>query len=141
MIHPITFKLFISTLLIFGAFSCSKRSELIAKINYDFQGCFGGDNSSLLIYESDTTTIAKLEKEGNVILKAKLSSAQIDTFEIFIRDLKNLSEESGCTNVSKYTVIYHNETIQKTDGSCDWNGFDKLKDCLFRNPFQTVQVN
>jgi len=141
MTHPITLKFFLIALLVVGVFSCSNRSQLVAKINYDFQGCFGGGKSSLLIYDSDTAIIAKLEEPGKAILKAKLSQAQIDTFQIFIRELKKLREESGCTTTSNYTVIYHNEVIRKTDGGCDWNGFDKLKDCLFRNPFHPVQVN
>lgn len=133
-------KLFVFIVLVYGLFSCSNKSKLIAKINYDFQGCFGGGKSSILIYQSDTSRIAKLEENGNIILKAKLSSMQIDTLKIFITELKKLDKKSGCTTIANYSVTYRNEVIRKTDGGCDWNGFDKLKDCLFRNPFYLVKA-
>ncbi len=78
--------------------------------------------------------MAKLEGYENTTLKAKLTSIQLDTFKMFFSELKGLNEENGCTTVSHYEVFYQNEVIRKTDGGCDWNGFEKLTNCLFRNP-------
>jgi len=76
--------------------------------------------------------MAKLEEEGkNTKKEVKLNSAQVDTFYSFIHDLKILKERSGCTTVGYYTVFLNNETIRKTDGSCNWNGFGKLEKYLF----------
>ena len=137
----ITLKLFLIALFVCGVFSCTDKPNQIAKVNYDFSGCFGGGKSTLTIFKTDTNLMAKLEEYDTTILKAKLTTMQLDTFKMFVRDLKSLREENGCTTVSHYTVFYQNEVIRKTDGGCDWNGFDKLKDCLFRNPFYLVNAN
>ena len=136
-----TLKLFLIAFLACGVFSCTDKPKQIAKVNYDFLGCFGGGKSTLTIFMTDTSLMAKLEGYDKTILKAKLTTMQLDTFKMFVRDLKSLREEMGCTTVSHYTVSYQNEVIRKTDGGCDWNGFDKLKDCLFRNPFYLVNTN
>ena len=136
-----TLKLFLIAFLACGVFSCTDKPNQIAKINYDFSGCFGGGKSTLTIFMSETSLMAKLEGYDKTIVKAKLTAMQLDTFKMFFRDLKSLREENGCTTVSHYEVFYQNEVIRKTDGGCDWNGFDKLKDCLFRSPFYLVNTN
>ena len=136
-----TLKLFLIAFLACGVFSCTDKPKQIAKVDYDFSGCFAGGKSTLTIIKADTNVMAELEGYDKTILKAKLTTTQLDTFKMFVRDLKSLREENGCTTVSHYTVFYQKEVIRKTDGGCDWNGFDKLKDCLFRNPFYRVKAN
>jgi hypothetical protein len=112
--------------------SCS-HSDIVATVNYRFQGCFGGGKSQITLYKVDTDTVARLESDGEISRRVRLSSQQVDTFNLFITELKTLNEYGGCTTVSYYTVFANNETFKKTDGSCDWNGFDKIKECLFGN--------
>ncbi len=136
-----TLKLFLTAFLACGLFSCTDKPKQIAKVNYEFSGCFGGGESTLTIFMTDTSLMATLEGYDKKVLKAKLTAMQLDTFKMFFKDLKSLREENGCTTVSHYEVFYQNELIRKTDGGGDWNGFDKLKDCLFRSTFYLVNTN
>lgn len=125
-------KLFYIAFSVCLLFSCTDKPKQIATVSYDLAGCFGAEKNTLTIFRSETGLMAKLEGNDKSILRAKLTTMQLDTFELFVRDLKSLPEDIGCTTVSHYTVSYLNEVIRKTDGGCHWNGFNKLKDCLFR---------
>lgn len=71
--------------------------------------------------------MANLENEsGKLVVKAKLKTSQLDSFNLFIKDLKQLAQNGLCTTVSHYSVVLKNESIKRTDNSCEWNGFEKL---------------
>jgi hypothetical protein len=113
---------------------CNNHSNIIATVDYSFTGCFGSENSKLLIYKTDNAIMAKLETKGfHRTYKRKINALQIDTLNIFIQKLRNLDEEGLCTTQEYYKVFIGNEIISKTDGNCDWNGFTKLKECLFNH--------
>jgi hypothetical protein len=76
---------------------------------------------------------AALKINGHAHGVVKLKAEQIKAFERFISQLKSLKEETGCTTVDTYNVHYTNQTINKIDGSCDWNGYDSLRSSLFKN--------
>jgi hypothetical protein len=134
-------KLLPIVLLLFGLASCLDRPSQIAKVNYDFSGCFGGGEGSLTIFNNGTNFTAKLEGYEKNILNTNISIKQLDTFKMFVIELKNLSKKKViCTTVSHYTVYYQNEVIKKTNDAC-WEGFEKLIDCLFRSPSYLTGTN
>jgi hypothetical protein len=135
-----TLRLLLIVLLLLGLSSCLDMPSQIAKVNYDFSGCFGGGEGSLTIFKNDTNFVAKLEGYEKNILNAKISIKQLDTFKMFVIDLKNLDNKNFCTTISHYTVYYQSEVIRKTDGGC-WEGFEKLIDCLFRSHLYLARTN
>jgi len=120
--------------------SCKQGKTPIATIAYDYSGCFASGKSRIAVYKTDTSTIAQLETEGILEVKAKLNAAQLDTLQLFVNILRAFGNGGFCTTVSHYTVTYNGETITRTDNSCEWNGFDNLKECLFRNGFYPVKM-
>ena len=56
---------------------------------------------------------------------------QLDTFYLFVKELKELKGTGNCTTTESYKVVMGNETIKRGDNSCMWNGFYKLKQSLF----------
>jgi hypothetical protein len=103
----------------------------VATVWYNMQGCFGGERLILKMVANGEESFALLSEEGKEERRVKLNTIQQQAFKDFIAELKALKEETGCTTISRYYVQYNHETIAKVDGSCDWNGFDKLKNALF----------
>ena len=122
--------------------SCNsdKTKETIATINYDYSGCFSSGKSKLVNYKSDTTIMASLESGHQLPVNAKLNIQQMDTFNLFIQEIKNLHNEGFCTTVSHYSVNLKTESFNRTDNSCQWNGFEKLTECLFKNRYYPVSL-
>jgi hypothetical protein len=135
-----TQKILLIVLFLCGLSYCLYKPSQIAKVNCDFTGCFGGGEISLTIFKNDTNLIARLEGYDKTILNAKISIKQLDTFKMFVLDLKNLNEKNLCTTVSHYTVYYQREVIRKTD-SGGWEGFEKLINCLFKSPSYLAGIN
>ena len=115
--------------------------DSIATINYSSQGCFAAGQSKLILYKSGNLIFAKLESDDKPTLRTELNSSQVDTFNLFIKQLKTLEEGGFCTTQSFYDVVLINETIRKTDGGCQWHGFSKLKACFFRDSLIPTKKN
>lgn len=71
--------------------------------------------------------MADLITSGKQKQTVKLNKLQIDSFYLFVKELKKIKERTGCTTVSVYVVKIDNATIKKTDGGCKWDGFFNLK--------------
>lgn len=111
--------------------SCYNKDQ-IAKIDHKFIGCFGGGHNKLILFRQNGEVLAKLEMDGKRLKHVILNSSQIEAFNLFIRELKSLKETEWCTTVEYYTVYLNDETIRKTDGSCEWTGFSRLLNSLFK---------
>src|SRR5574343_371278 len=88
--------------LIISSCNSSKNEIAIATINYDYSGCFASEKSELVIFKVDTMTMARLEIDGQLTVKAKLNRLQLDTFFLFVNELKQLDQKGFCTTVSHY---------------------------------------
>jgi hypothetical protein len=110
------------------------NEKQIAKLNHEFESCFGSNQSTLTIYQEDSIVIAKLVSDNKPPIESILDKQKIDRFNQFIKELRNLKEEGGCTTVEYYSMYFKNEFIKKTDGSCDWDGFINLQKDLFDMP-------
>ena len=117
MKHLYIFQGFLILIVSGGLISCN-NFDSIATINYSSQGCFGGEKSKLILYKSDNLVFAKFESDKEATHNTELNSFQVDTFNLFIKELKTLQEGGNCTTQSYYDVVLTNETIRKIDGSC-----------------------
>jgi hypothetical protein len=103
----------------------------IATIDYNYSGCFGGGESKLVLFKQNEKIMARLEERGKANLLARVSPLQMDTFNLFIKQLKTLDLSGLCTTQESYIVNTDNEEIKKTDGTCEWEGFSRITKCLF----------
>ena len=110
--------------------SCN-NSDPLAIVDYRIEGCFASGKSKIILYKVENSTMAKIVSDREKSQEVKLNSLQLDDFNLFIKELKDLKEDERCTTVGYYKVSIDNKTINKIDGSCSWNGFQKLKKSLF----------
>ena len=124
--------------------SCKSKKEkntrhiqaiTIATVDYDYSGCFSSGKSKLVIYKIGNSTLARLENDGKLAVRVELFPWQIDSFRMFINNLREFKEGGYCTTVSHYSANLENEQINRTDRSCGWEGFTKLKNNLFGSEF------
>jgi hypothetical protein len=116
-----------------------KKSKVIARIYYTSSGCFGGETSSLTIIDSVGIRKAVITSSNNsrsLISSNNMHSVLIDydkmqAFNRFILELTTRNFSSGCTTEDHYSVKIGSRNIEKTDGSCSWNGFYNLRRSLF----------
>lgn len=111
--------------------SCKNSNTTIAKVDYAFSGCFASGSSILVLYKLNDSTMARLVEENSTVQKVKLNSLQLDTFNLFVQELRVLKETSFCTTTNHYKVSIGNEVIDKIDVGCSWDGFGRIKKCLF----------
>lgn len=102
-----------------------------ARIGYRFSGCFGDDSYDIVLYKKDGTNYAAKEKDGDILMERQIAQPQIDKFEAFLQELKEIPSGGGCTTVEHYWTSYKNEIYSKTYGDCDWTGFERLNKALF----------
>jgi hypothetical protein len=109
---------------------CDGR-HVIARISHRYQGCFGGYSDELTIYETKGKVIAVLGGSGEEKHAVQLTREQQDYFSSFVSELKNLEKRGICTSVEYYLVFINGDIIRREDGSCQWDGFEKLRKKIF----------
>jgi hypothetical protein len=109
------------------------KEERIASIEYSSSGCFSSRSGQINVFRSGDEMYAEFTVNNKRYKAAKLNSAQIASFDRFIKDLRILKEGGMCTTVDTYRVYYGNEFLKKRDASCGWNGFDVLQAALSTN--------
>lgn len=110
----------------------AQSNELLADVIVQSYGCFHQDTTRLKLFKSDTALNVQLYKSNEIIGSATLSNRQLKSFERFISQLKRIKNNGMCTTVDYYKVLYKSKSFESVDGSCDWNGFDKLIAQLFK---------
>ncbi len=122
--------------------SSESKTEIIATINYELSGCFASEKNKIIIYKVDTSIMANLENDsGKLLVKARLNKPQLDTFNLFISGLRQLKQNNLSTTVCRYSVVLKNESIKRIDVSCEWDGFNNLSKCLFKNGYYLFAYN
>lgn len=111
----------------------------IARVNYSYFGCFGRDKFDLVIFEKSGLHYAAIESGENRTIEVRVSQAQLDSFDVFFRDLKYLSGKGDCTTSKYFLASYKNDTIQKSVADCFWNGFDRLQSILFPYVYAPIE--
>jgi hypothetical protein len=119
------------TLSFFSILSCNSRESKISSLSSNYSGCFGSGEEKIVIYKTDSATIARFKKNDKVESSVIINSSQLDTFGKYIDNLNNLRSGCCCTTIIQYNAEYKGKSIKKTDNGCNWNGFDHLKNYLF----------
>lgn len=107
------------------------KPEIVASIDYSYQGCFGGGKSRLEIVEQKGERVAQVIENNQIVATAKFNSSRSKVFEEFITELKRKKFGFGCTTTAYYSVANGTDKFEKEDGSCDWDGFENLRKSLF----------
>lgn len=108
-----------------------KKPNVIACIDYSYQGCFGGEAYQLTVLDQNGEKIAQLAANKKIISNVKLDSSGIKLYDQFLTELKEKEFGFGCTTTAYYSVITDTDQFEKIDGGCDWNGFENLRKSLF----------
>ena len=117
--------------------SCNIRHE-VARVSVQSNGCFHSYSEELTLYKEGNKLIAALEFDGKPTYMTQLSDAKMKHFTSFISELISKKEEVGCTTEDDYLVSINGTSFRFSDGSCDWNGFDKLCKKLFSTPVAEI---
>ena len=113
--------------------SCQPNSvENLTRIEVSSSTFAGDKKSSITIFEKGGIEHARLTEEGRIVSEVPLSATQRRSLEQFLEEFKELKEVNLCTSVDSYTLAFENGKVQKEDGSCNWNGFKKIKSVLFK---------
>ena len=118
-------------LLLAICFSCGNRSKRVFRIVFDSSGCFTYEQSEFIVYKEGLTFIAHLETKGQKDRDTIVGEGYGPIISQFVKELKALKNDGGCTTVDIYTVYVDGKIIKKTDGSCNWNGFRKITGAFF----------
>lgn len=94
-------------------------------IYYRSIGCFHLDVDSLTIYKASNNYYIKYKGKSKLLDPSEI--AEIQKLE---NELLNYSFPDLCTTVDEYIVTYKSDTIQVTDASCYWEGFNQLKSII-----------
>ena len=125
------FMVFLMLLSMVSLFSCQEKKATIAHIDYSFSGCFASGNAKMVITKQGESIFARCEESGQPSRMAKLNPLQMESFDIFMKELNAIKPGGLCTTQANYLVYYKNKKIEITDGTCDWNGFEKLTNIFF----------
>jgi len=111
-------------------------------------GCYGSSAKLILFTKEKNTVVSRLyfnpdlrsnlissrgpfdAKNGNMIATISMTQSDIDYFQKFLNSLHGLKDQ-GCSNITRYYLSSGRFTLQKLDGSCQWNGFEQLQKRLF----------
>lgn len=115
---------------IVSCISCNAGKKEIARLEYQSSGCFHSVHYQIRITKDGNSTSAKWSSK-DTIQERKLTQAQLDSFNVFAKQLTALTEEGGCTTVDSYILTMDHKRIKKVDGGCKWKGFDNLIKTLF----------
>jgi hypothetical protein len=117
-------------------FSCQENpgSKVVASVEFNSSRFAETITSRLNVSETDSGLVATLIEGGKPIQRAAIDQTQMQAFEDFISQLKDLESENLCTTVDSYKVVYKAQLIQKEDAGCVWQGFTRLKTALFTTP-------
>jgi hypothetical protein len=105
--------------------------EPIATIDHTLSGCYTSQTNRLFFYKKDSSYFAVLKPE-KATAALKLTKEQTIYFYAFLEQCKNKKSSAGiCTTQETYKIQIGEESFTLLDGSCNWNGFAKLKAVLY----------
>ncbi|MEM6686026.1 MAG: hypothetical protein AAF617_09610 [Bacteroidota bacterium] len=90
-------------------------------VHYKSTGCFHSNNENMTFQRENDVYFVICNKQ-----KKKLTADFMESIRNFETELAQ-KHDLGCTTVDNYLVIYNDVHRVITDGSCNWNGYQKLK--------------
>ena len=103
-------------------------SPILSKLKADQEFIIKFESTGCFHFVTDKLTIKKKLNEYFVSYKGKtkeLSQEEVEAIKSFEEEIK-LTSEWACTTVDTYYIIYQDQSQKIIDGTCDWNGFNKL---------------
>lgn len=116
-------------------YSCNhKRLEM--QVKYTTDGCFGSEDSKLIIYSMQDSSIAILETKGQKTKQVTLCEGQRPAAAAFLYEFKRVPDKDCfSTTEENYTITYFDgsgyKTLTKKYNCLKWDGFERLKNVLF----------
>lgn len=129
MKHSTVLKLLILSTVI-CLLSC-RDGNSIATIDYNISGCFASGKGHLSIFKENNDTVAEIQMPGKFYQKVKINHSQLDSFAVFVEDLKTHNEDDRCTTIESFKVKFASQSFNRINGDCYWNRFEEIKRCLF----------
>lgn len=111
--------------------SCNSKGSTIASLSSKYSGCFGSGEQKIVVYKTDSATIAKFKQNDKVEATVILNPSQLETFGKYIDSLKDFPDGCCCTSIVEYTAEFNGRKFKRMDNGCRWDGFDQLKNYLF----------
>lgn len=110
--------------------SCEKtRNEV--RILYSHSNGQQFEENEIITYRKGLTLIADLKEKGKKIKHVELGEGFIPLIPLFVKELETLDTKNNCSIIDSYKISIDGKIIQKTDQTCQWNGFERLKYALF----------
>jgi hypothetical protein len=111
--------------------SCDKQKQTV-RIVYKHSDGNIFEQSEIILYRKDTLNTAILKTNGKPVKEITLSEGYLPIIPLFITELKSITDEQKCSVVDSYTVYLDDQVIKKVDRTCQWKGFDVLKNSIFK---------
>jgi uncharacterized protein YceK len=89
------------------------------------------ERSEVIVYRKDLSWIAQLKTNGKVSKVVTLKEGYVPIIPLFVKELEALPKEKKCSIVDSYVVYIDGRVIRRVDGTCEWNGFLRLKYAFF----------
>jgi hypothetical protein len=107
-----------------------QMKETFAQLQVQRFCCGGKDSMSFVIYKENGIFSAYYKSEGTQGSKEltlnPMSDVQIEACKKFIKKLRGLKQDSGCTTYYFYTLLQDGKTLERFDGGCKWYGIERL---------------
>ncbi len=87
--------------------------------------------AQLIEVELDSKEEELVTYDKKVLKEVIMTSSNLESFLKFENELSELKATKRCTTTENYGLKSKFFNINKTDGSCEWNGFNVLKTSLF----------
>lgn len=99
----------------------------VARVDHSFYGCFGGNESELVISElRDGGYVATFRVKGRKPLTKVLTYEGMAAFSQFVKALNKYSTGlGGCTTEETFRVALPDRVIEKTNSSCNFRYYDQ----------------
>lgn len=95
------------------------------KIFFFSKGCAHELEDSIFIWKKENNYTLQY---ANKIKKLKME--QLRLIDRFYQELILINEKGGCTTEDRYTIQLNSAKTDFFDRTCDWNGFQRLKEML-----------
>lgn len=99
------------------------QDNQVLKIEYGYQGCFGGGNGQLEIKQGEVTYTSD---RGNVHPSYTLTDADIESIDSHLAWIAVKGTDGGCTTSTSFELklIEEGKTISRQKTSHDWCSYD-----------------
>lgn len=89
------------------------------------------EENEIITYEKDLVLMAQLKTNGKFRKEVTLNEGYMPIIPAFVKELESISTKQKCSTIDSYTVYIDNKIINQVDRTCEWKGFERLKNAFF----------